>query len=101
MPPSGGEAAKTSGALVGRAHVSVNGVAHWILFFLKPFYDPTTFRDGLVVTFRVIDDEVAIENQVEDARRLQAKGRRPVAQDVGQQRCRDVRVRMSRVASTW
>lgn len=67
------QAAKTGEPFVGRAHVSVNGVAHWILFFLKPFYDANDIRDGLVVTFRVIDDEVAIENQVEDARRLQAR----------------------------
>lgn len=67
------QAAETGEPLVGRAHVSVNGVAHWILFFLKPFYDASGIRDGLVVTFRVIDDEVATEKQVEDARRLQAR----------------------------
>lgn len=73
LAPDRMRAAKGGGAFVGRAHILVADVDHWVHFFLKPFFDADGTRDGLVVTFRVIDEEVGIECQVEQARRLQAE----------------------------
>lgn len=67
------QAATVGEAFVGRARVLPDDAPHWIHFFLKPFYDAEGTRDGMVVTFRVIDEEVDIECQVDESRRLQAE----------------------------
>lgn len=72
-PTGGWRAARHGEAIVGRARLVHELAEHWVHFFLKPFYDADGTRDGLVVTFRVIDDEVAMERQVEEARRLQGE----------------------------
>lgn len=73
VTPARWQAARNGEALVGRVRIVVGGDTHWILFFLKPFYDADGRRDGLVSTFRVADAEVAAEHEVEEARRLQAE----------------------------
>lgn len=73
LAPARRQAAADGEAFVGRARVFVEDTAHWIHFFLKPFYDADGTRDGMVVTFRLIDEEVDFECQVDDARRLQAE----------------------------
>jgi len=51
---------------IGRALVrGADGVSHWIHLHSKPFYDSTGRRDGVVVSFRVIDDEVATEDRAQ------------------------------------
>jgi sigma-B regulation protein RsbU (phosphoserine phosphatase) len=71
--PSRWQAARDGEAVVGRTRIVIGGEVHWIMYFLKPFYDADGVRDGLVATFRVADAEVAVERQVEEARRLQAE----------------------------
>lgn len=73
VTPARWQAARDGEALVGRVRIVVEGDTHWILFFLKPFYDADGRRDGLVSTFRVADAEVAAEHEVEEARRLQVE----------------------------
>jgi sigma-B regulation protein RsbU (phosphoserine phosphatase) len=57
------------GALVvGRMRMlTPDGAVHWFHIFLKPFYDNLGRPDGLVVTGRNIDSEVAIEEQAHEA----------------------------------
>lgn len=67
-------AAGSGESVVGRARVvSVDGELHWIHFFLKPFHGADGAPDGLVLTCRIIDAEVAAEEHVEEARRLQGE----------------------------
>lgn len=73
QPPGRWRAARSGEAIVGRTRLVVADAEHWVHFFLKPFLDADGSRDGLVVTFRVIDDEVAMERQMEEARRMQAE----------------------------
>jgi PAS domain S-box-containing protein len=70
-PPDRWRAARDGEAIVGRARLVQPDAEHWVHFFLKPFYDADGARDGLVVTFRVIDNEVEMERRVEEARRMQ------------------------------
>lgn len=52
---------------IGRALVQVpDGSRHWIHLHSKPFFDAAGQRDGVVVSFRVIDDEVAAEQAALD-----------------------------------
>ena len=50
---------------------SVDGVIHWVDAHSKPFYDEQGRQDGSIATLRVIDDQVAAEQALEEARRLQ------------------------------
>lgn len=52
---------------IGRALVRAHDDStHWIHLHSKPFYDAAGQRDGVVVSFRVIDDEVAAEEAAHD-----------------------------------
>ena len=51
---------------------SVDGVSHWTHMHAKPYRDGSN-QDGFTAAFRLIDDEVAAEQEVEEARRLQAQ----------------------------
>ncbi len=53
--------------------VSADGVTHWLDLHAKPFYDEQGRQDGVTASLRLIDDEVAAEQQVEEARRQQAR----------------------------
>ena len=53
--------------------LAVDGVAHWCDLHAKPFRDADGNQDGMAATLRLVDDEVAIEQQVLDAQRLQAR----------------------------
>lgn len=53
--------------------VSADGVTHWLDLHAKPFYDDAGRQDGVTASLRLIDDEVAAEQQVEEARRQQAR----------------------------
>lgn len=55
-------------AFIGRGRArGADGVNHWVHLHSKPFYDSRGKRDGLVASFRVIDDEVAAETAARDA----------------------------------
>lgn len=55
-----------SGADIGRALIrSADGAEHWIHLHSKPFYDADGNRDGVVASFRVIDDEVTAEEHAQ------------------------------------
>jgi PAS domain S-box-containing protein len=59
---------------VGRAVVrGADGTPHWVHLNAKPFVDADGTIDGAVSSFRLIDNEVAAERQVEAARELQAQ----------------------------
>lgn len=53
--------------------VAVDGIAHWVHLHANPFYDADGRQDGFVASLRLIDDEVAAEQETEEARRQQAK----------------------------
>lgn len=53
--------------------VSADGVTHWLDLHAKPFYDNDGRQDGVTASLRLIDDEVAAEQQAEEARRQQAR----------------------------
>lgn len=57
----------TSGkSQIGRGRVlGADGVEHWVHLYCKPFHGSNGSRDGIVMSFRVIDDEVAAEEQVQ------------------------------------
>lgn len=98
--PSGLVKAKTDWARltsgksqIGRGRVlGADGVEHWVHLHCKPFHGADGKRDGIVMSFRVIDDEVAAEEQVQAlinqrdaqnrslARRLQAQTARLTAE---------------------
>lgn len=66
-------AANRGESIEGRARAfGADGEVHWIRYSLKPFYGVDGTADGLVLTCRIIDDEVAVEQQAEEARRRQA-----------------------------
>lgn len=53
---------------IGRRRLrDVSGSMHWVHLHSKPFFDAGGERDGLVASFRVIDDEVAAETAARDA----------------------------------
>lgn len=53
--------------------VSLHSGAHWMHLHSRPFYDADGRQDGFIASLRLIDDEVAAERAVEDARRAQAR----------------------------
>jgi len=53
--------------------VGADSFAHWFHMSAKPFYGPDGKQDGALSTLRLIDDEVAAEQEVEEARRQQAR----------------------------
>lgn len=58
----------------GRVRINaVNGVTHWVSLHAKPFYDDDGVQDGVRAALRLIDDEVAAEHELEEARRQQAR----------------------------
>ncbi len=52
--------------------LDIDGGAHWADVRVKQFYDADGRLDGHTASVRVIDDEVAVEGQLENARRRQA-----------------------------
>jgi sigma-B regulation protein RsbU (phosphoserine phosphatase) len=58
----------TSKADIGRALIrGADGVLHRVHLHSKPFYDADGKRDGIIASFRVIDDEVAAEERAQRA----------------------------------
>ncbi len=67
------EAVESGGAVQLRHRVrAMDGTIHWVHVHAKPFYAPDGREDGITAAMRVIDDEVAAEQKVEEARRQQA-----------------------------
>ena len=52
---------------------SADGTEHWFHVNVKPFHDTEGHPDGAVIAAHLVDEEVAAERAVEDARRQQAK----------------------------
>lgn len=52
---------------------SVDGLMHWFRINVKPFLDAEGHRDGAVIAAHLVDEEVAAEQAVEEARRLQGQ----------------------------
>lgn len=50
---------------------SVEGVIHWVDAHSQPFYDQDGGQDGSIAALRLVDDQVAAEQALEEARRLQ------------------------------
>lgn len=49
---------------IGRTKVKdADGATHWVHLHSKPFYDADGSQDGVVASFRVIDEEVAAEDR--------------------------------------
>lgn len=62
------------GAVQQRARVTgADGVTHWVHLNAKPFRDADGRRDGFTAALRLIDDEVAAQQEAEQAREQQAK----------------------------
>jgi PAS domain S-box-containing protein len=53
--------------------VAVDGAHRWIDVSAKPFFDADGHRDGVLATLRLADHDVVIEQQIEEARRQQAR----------------------------
>ncbi|MFN8070390.1 MAG: PAS domain S-box protein [Mycobacterium sp.] len=53
--------------------VSVDGVIHWAELRGKAFYDLNGRQDGITAVLRLIDDEVAAQQQADEARQHQAR----------------------------
>lgn len=53
--------------------IGADGAAHWFHMHAKPFYDADGREDGALSTLRLIDDEVAAEQEAEEARRQQLR----------------------------
>jgi PAS domain S-box-containing protein len=53
--------------------LAADGLTHWFHMHAKPFYDASGREDGALSTLRLIDDEVAAEQEAEEARRQQAR----------------------------
>jgi PAS domain S-box-containing protein len=55
------------GTSLGRLRIlDADGVAHWVHLHAKPFHEADGTPNGLVASFRVIDEEVAAEQQAQD-----------------------------------
>ncbi len=50
---------------------SIDGSLHWFHVNVRPFHDADGHRDGAVIAAHLVDEEVAAEQAVEEARRLQ------------------------------
>ena len=62
------------GVVQQRARVTgADGVTHWVHLHAKPFHDATGRHDGFTAALRLIDDEVAAQQQAEQARHQQAQ----------------------------
>ena len=61
---------------------SRDGITHWAHLHAKPFYDSTGRQDGATAALRLIDEEVAAEQEVEEARREQALAEQRYRQSV-------------------
>ena len=80
VPPDDGPAAaeRLARALTGDVVkerlrvISVDGEIHWAHMHGKAFYDADGRPDGVTAVLRLIDDEVAAQQDAEDARREQA-----------------------------
>ena len=67
-------AIRQGGSFQGRLRImSPNGVVRWCHALIKPFFDLEGHRDGEVASIRVVDDEIAAENAIEQARRERAR----------------------------
>ena len=64
----GGGAIRHRGRVIG-----VDGVAHWFDLRARPFFDAENRQDGVVAALRLVDDEVAAEQEAEEARRQEAR----------------------------
>lgn len=53
--------------------VSVAGVTHWIDLLARPFYDDAGDQDGFTGALRLVDDEVAAQQEANEARVRQAR----------------------------
>lgn len=61
-------------AVKGRVRFnSVDGVTHWLALHARPFYDDHGRQDGASAVLRLIDDEVAAEQELEEARRQKSR----------------------------
>lgn len=78
---------------IGRTRIlGADGATHWIHLHVKPFYQADGTPDGMVASFRVIDDEMTAEGRAQElidqrdaqnrslARRLQDKTNRLMAE---------------------
>ena len=62
------------GSVTGRARVAAaDGTGHWVHMLVKPFIDSRGSPDGALASFRLIDDEVASETLLAEARHRQEK----------------------------
>lgn len=65
---------EAGGSLQKRIRLTaVNGVTHWVHVHSTPFFDAEGRRDGFTGVLRVVDDEVATEAAINEARRLRAR----------------------------
>lgn len=53
--------------------IAADGAVHWFHMYAKPFYGADGHQDGALSTLRPIDDEVAAEQEAQEARRHQAR----------------------------
>jgi PAS domain S-box-containing protein len=53
--------------------IAADGAVHWFHVNARPFYDADGRQDGALSTLRLIDDEVAAEQEAEQARRQEAR----------------------------
>lgn len=53
--------------------VAADGVRHWVHVHASPFLDSQGTRDGFTGSLRLVDDEVAAEREIEQARRDRAR----------------------------
>ncbi len=62
------------GKVNGRVRViGRDGVTHWAFLNARPLHDDDGDQDGFTVSIRLIDDEVAAEQEAHEARRQQAR----------------------------
>lgn len=59
-----GETVRGRGRVVG-----ADGVVHWLDLHARPFHGADGRQDGVAATLRLVDDEVAAQQHVEEARR--------------------------------
>ena len=58
---------ESGNSFIGRHKIfDINGNEHWIHFHSKPFVEADGTQNGIVTSFRVIDDEVAAELQAQE-----------------------------------
>lgn len=52
--------------------VAADGTTHWVDAYSEPFYDVDGRQDGFISTLRLVDDDVATEQELGEARRRQS-----------------------------